>query len=197
MLAALALTAWWSRSPVEAETRAPMSGRGPLALALVPAFALVLVLGTSGAVTALGDTLFPDHSHFAQNAPLLLRLGLVHPLLATITAIVVLLARGAVVWMRPDPAVRAVGRALSVALVVQYGAGLLNVELRAPVAMQLVHLLLADCVWILLVLFAASALGARAVQPSASRNGPAPTSDVPPSTSNVAPVTYAAAGDTR
>src|SRR5438309_916560 len=33
--------------------------------------------------------------------------------------------------------------------------------------------------------------------PIRSRNGPAPTSDVPPSIRSVAPVTYAAAGETR
>jgi hypothetical protein len=37
-------------------------------------------------------------------------------------------------------------------------AGFLNVWLLAPVQMQLVHLLLADLLWIALVLFAAAAL---------------------------------------
>jgi heme A synthase len=40
----------------------------------------------------------------------------------------------------------------------QLSAGLLNVFLLAPVWMQLVHLLLADLVWITLVLLSASIL---------------------------------------
>ena len=38
------------------------------------------------------------------------------------------------------------------------GAGLLNLVLLAPVWMQIVHLLLADAVWIALVLLAARTL---------------------------------------
>jgi heme A synthase len=41
---------------------------------------------------------------------------------------------------------------------VQVGTGLLNVVLLAPVWMQIVHLLLADALWIALVLLAANAL---------------------------------------
>ena len=41
---------------------------------------------------------------------------------------------------------------------VQFGAGLLNLVLLAPVWMQIVHLLLADVVWVALVLLAARAL---------------------------------------
>jgi heme A synthase len=41
----------------------------------------------------------------------------------------------------------------------QLFAGLINVILLAPVWLQLVHLLLADAVWIGLILFAATSLG--------------------------------------
>ncbi len=40
----------------------------------------------------------------------------------------------------------------------QIGAGFLNLVLLAPIAMQLVHLLMADLVWISLVLLVAAAL---------------------------------------
>jgi len=43
-------------------------------------------------------------------------------------------------------------------VVAQLSAGFLNVWLLAAVWMQLVHLLLADLLWIALVLFAAAAL---------------------------------------
>jgi cytochrome c oxidase assembly protein subunit 15 len=44
----------------------------------------------------------------------------------------------------------------------QAGLGLLNVALLAPVWLQLVHLLVADLLWIAVVLLAASALAERA-----------------------------------
>ena len=64
----------------------------------------------------------------------------------------------------------------------------MNVAFLAPIPMQLVHLLLADGVWIALVLLAAASLRGD-YMPINSRNGAAPSKDVPPSTSSVAPVT--------
>jgi heme A synthase len=40
----------------------------------------------------------------------------------------------------------------------QFGAGLINAALRAPVWLQIVHLLLADLLWLALVLLSASSL---------------------------------------
>jgi heme A synthase len=51
----------------------------------------------------------------------------------------------------------------------QIGAGFVNLALLAPVWMQLVHLLLADLVWISVVLFAASALAEPDAAASAAR----------------------------
>jgi hypothetical protein len=74
--------------------------------------------------------------------------------------------------------------------VLQFAVGLANVTLLAPIGMQIVHLLMADATWIALVLMGWEALYALPSQsPIMSRNGPAPMSDVPPSTSNVDPVT--------
>jgi heme A synthase len=49
-------------------------------------------------------------------------------------------------------------RWLTILVVTQLGAGVVNVLLLAPVWMQLVHLLLADAVWILFVLFGSETL---------------------------------------
>lgn len=57
---------------------------------------------------------------------------------------------------------------------VQVAAGLLDVLLRAPVLVQVVHLVLADAVWIALILTAAAALakedGGPAVSPPRIRS---------------------------
>jgi len=65
--------------------------------------------------------------------------------------------------------VRRFGRTLSVLVVVQLVAGALNVALLAPVPMQLVHLLLADAVWIHLVLLSAAALSPRRAEETSPR----------------------------
>ena len=81
-------------------------------------------------------------------------------------------------------------RIVTLLFVSQFAIGLLNMTLLAPVPMQIVHLLFADATWIALVLMGWEAVyGLPAQSPIMSRNGPAPMSDVPPSTSNVDPVT--------
>jgi heme A synthase len=44
-------------------------------------------------------------------------------------------------------------------IVIQLLVGIFNVALLAPIGMQIIHLLMADAVWLALVLLAASALG--------------------------------------
>lgn len=152
LLAALALTAWWSSGrPVPSRSPA----RPTLWRVAIGAGALILV-GAAGAITALGDTLFPPEGLGGIEADpaggFLVRLRWVHPILAVITAAyLVYLSRTLHVpeWMRS---------ALGSLVVVQIGAGLLNVALLAPVWMQLVHLLLADAVWIGFVVVGSTAL---------------------------------------
>lgn len=157
LLAALALTAWWA------------SGGPPLRLARAGAarwlFAATLLgtllIGVSGAVTALGDTLYLSGA-FSQEpsttAQVLIRLRLLHPVIA--------LAVGALIFYTASVAPRARGgawvRRLSswtlALLLAQLVAGMTNVALLAPVWLQLVHLLLADLMWLSLVLLAAATL---------------------------------------
>lgn len=125
----------------------------------------MLLLGTSGAVTALGDTLFPPKSiaqGFAQDlsptAHLFLRLRVLHPLIAaSVGAGVLAFATGAPI-ARPSNLTRIAARIVLVAYLAQFGLGFLNVALLAPVWMQLAHLLAADIVWIALVVLSASVL---------------------------------------
>ena len=220
LLAAITITAW-RLSPLAAPSVAQVAGnaspahsaRPGLVKALLLASLLgILVLGSSGAIAALGDTLFPARSlreGLAQDlsplAHVFLKLRVLHPFLALGTGAVVFATATVTRLLVPSPRVALLSRIVTLAFATQFAAGLLNVTLLAPVPMQLVHLLLADATWIALVLLRTDALdgiasAASAVSgqsPIASRNGPAPISDVPPSTSNVAPVTYAPAGDTR
>jgi heme A synthase len=161
LLASTTLTAWW------ASGGAPLRLRGRRALAWILGVPAVLLLGVgaSGAVTALGDTLFPPSSlaaglaqDVAPGAHAFVRLRALHPMLAAITAATLVLGASAVRALQPSRPVRALARLLAVLAVAQVGAGLLDVATLAPVAMQMVHLALADAVWVTLVLTAAAAL---------------------------------------
>jgi cytochrome c oxidase assembly protein subunit 15 len=122
-----------------------------------------LVVGVSGSLAALGDTLFPAsslHAAFAQDfatgSPWLLRLRGIHPVSAVIAAVFVLwLARQA----RRAGASLAAGVVLSL-LGLQFALGIADVLLLAPVWMQILHLFGADLYWVALVVLAATVIWA-------------------------------------
>ena len=174
LVAALALTAWWATDARATRARPRDVLRGHAGAALLAA----LALGVSGAVAALGATLFPESAQASAaqetspSAQLLfsLRQYKLHPLLAL--AVCAYLVYFALRVYRTCADVWARRWAVSVlALVVaQLGAGLLNAALLAPVWLQIVHLLLADLLWLALVLLSASSL-ARRTEPRAVVSG--------------------------
>ena len=66
---------------------------------------------------------------------------------------------------RGDAWVRRFAASVFFLVLVQFGVGLLNAALLVPVWLQIVHLLLADLLWLALVLLSASSLR-RAETPS-------------------------------
>lgn len=163
LVAALTLTAWWATSG----ERPRLRGAGAILVTLVASLAGMLVLGVSGAITALGDTLFPVTTFaegkaltFSESAHLFVRLRVWHPVLAVIVGVLLAVAAVHATRHRGAPAVRRAALAVVGLVVVQLGVGLVNMWLLAPVPLQLVHLLLADLVWIALVVLSASALAA-------------------------------------
>jgi heme A synthase len=169
LLAATALTAWWASGGARPSVRGQ---RAVVSLLAVPVLAMFFV-GASGAITALGDTLFPPSSlaaGFAQDlapgAHAFVRLRALHPLFASLTAGVIIITSGLVRTLRPSRSVRVLSRVAAVLAIAQVAAGLLDVATLAPVWLQLVHLVMADAVWVALVLLAAAAL---ACEPSAVR----------------------------
>ncbi len=168
LLASTALTAWWASGGAAIRWRGQRAVAWPLGLVL----AAMIVVGASGAVTALGDTLFPAPSlaagiaqDFATGAHLFIRLRAIHPMLAATTATAAVVVMGVVRSLRSGRAVLLASRTAAALAVAQVAAGLLDVLTRAPVWMQLVHLSLADFVWLALVLTTAAAL-AEAPEPS-------------------------------
>lgn len=133
-----------------------------------------VLVGMSGAVAALGDTLFPADSlgtaladDLSPTAHVLVRLRIIHPFAAIGVAMLLLLTRFVLASRRPNRAVRRWGLSLRLTLALQLVAGFVNLMTLAPTALQIVHLLLAQVLWIVLVLFLASAL-AEGHEPSMS-----------------------------
>jgi heme A synthase len=122
-----------------------------------------MLAGATGAVTALGDTLFPIGSlaevgrGVSATAHLLQRLRVYHPYMAVSFSVGLLGIAAIVSVLRPSDPVRNYAFGVVALVALQIGAGVVNLLLRAPIAMQLTHLLLADLLWIDLVLLAAAA----------------------------------------
>lgn len=140
-----ALAAWWAQTG-----RLPQwQPRESASRWLLPGLAGLLLTAMSGAVTALGDTLFPTTlgAHLAETASthFLVQLRIVHPVLAVATGTYLIFALQRLGDARPE--LRG-AMALSGLLAVQLLAGLLNVVLAAPGWMQLLHLGLALSVWL-------------------------------------------------
>jgi cytochrome c oxidase assembly protein subunit 15 len=161
LLGALALTAAWSARP----GGLALAGRGGLATVLGAALVAALLAGVTGAVAALGDTLYPATSFAAGlaeelsgNARLLLRLRVLHPFAAVTAAALSLVAARAALRAHRSEDVRRAAAAIAGLVAIEIAAGTANVLLLAPVWLQLVHLLLADLLWIALVLLAAFSL---------------------------------------
>lgn len=121
--------------------------------------AALVATGASGGIAALGDTLFPSTSlaeglaqDLSPTSHVLLRLRALHPLIAIGAGLLWLsLAQEARRRSRAAP-VRSGANAVTALVFVQLLVGLINLGLLAPVALQLLHLLLADLLWIAAVL---------------------------------------------
>jgi heme A synthase len=164
LLAAMTLTAHFAAGGAPLRWR----GQGGAGWAAALGMLALIVAGVSGAVAALGDTLFPSTSllealrqDLSPTAHLLIRLRLLHPFLAVGAGVLVAALAVRVAMDRPGPAARPARWVLALVLA-QLLAGVVNVALLAPVWMQIVHLLVADLLWIAAVLLGATALTARA-----------------------------------
>jgi cytochrome c oxidase assembly protein subunit 15 len=165
LLGALTLTAHFAsgRHPFR------LRGSGILGRWCVGSLVALLLAGVSGAVAALGDTLFPAVSlaealrqDLSPTAHVLIRLRVLHPVLSIAAAALLILLALRIDSLRPgSTAARWANRWMMRLVFVQLVAGVVNVILLAPVWMQIVHLLLADLLWISFFLTGAQALSGR------------------------------------
>ncbi len=125
----------------------------------------LIVLSAMGAVTALGDTLFPAETllegiqqDFDPTASFLIQLRIWHPIMA-------ILVSAYLFWVgyqllnrkvkQDDSKIEQLVNLLFAVIVIQLIGGFVNVWLLAPVWMQIVHLLLADLMWMVLIVLSA------------------------------------------
>jgi heme a synthase len=118
----------------------------------------LLLVAATGAVTALGDTLFPVPLSGATAATLrpfadhfLVQLRVLHPVLACGLVVATV---GLAKLLASVPNVRPWALALGALALLQLLIGVVNVLLRAPGWLQLAHLLVAQLLWISAVLAA-------------------------------------------
>ncbi len=127
----------------------------------------ILLVSMSGAVTALGDTLYPADADLALGerlaseqsgtAHFLQRMRIVHPILAVLVGLYLLWLAIALPKLPARDDVRRLGNVVAGLVVAQLCAGVVNIMLSAPGWMQLVHLALATAVWIAVVVLALAA----------------------------------------
>ena len=86
-----------------------------------------------------------------MTANILLRLRVLHPVIAIFTGIVMVVVSQVIAQMRPVAGTRMASRVLLGAYVGQLALGTLNIVLLAPIPIQLLHLLLADVIWVAFV----------------------------------------------
>ncbi|HEY5254617.1 MAG TPA: COX15/CtaA family protein [Acidobacteriaceae bacterium] len=160
LVASLALTAEFLSNPRFDATTGLRRGR--LLFPILGILATLLV-GVSGSLVALGDTMYPSTSlldairqDFSPTAPLLLRLRWFHPASAFVAGafILWLLVRA---FRREAPAkMRTLGMAVLLTLLLQYLLGAFDVLGQQPTWLQILHLLGANVFWIFLVLLTAN-----------------------------------------
>ena len=171
LLAALTLTAFWLSGGGRLMIRAH---RSDAALFGMIAAGLVLIAAT-GAITALADTLFPKDSFtsglatdLAGEESFLTRLRILHPVVAIAAGLLTAWyarSRG----LPGGEGARTAGRIVIWTVVLQYLAGFLNVALGTPLWLSLLHLALADVLWVGFVWLTAEILSRPPVEPGVGR----------------------------
>lgn len=162
LLAFLSLTAWFASGGKTFNFRVPPKVLLCLGLAVIGIF----FVGMSGSVAALSSMLFPSQTltegitkDFSATSNILLRLRIFHPILSISVGVGLVFLAG---WLKSKAKENAnVSRwsnVLSILILIQFASGAITLLTLAPIVMQIVHLFLADAVWISFVLLSASFL---------------------------------------
>ena len=185
LLASLALTAWAASRQLSADLHRelphpPAPGKG-LYVAYVAGLLGAIAIAVTGSIAALADTIYPAKSlveafrwDFSGTASPILHLRIIHPVIAVLAGGYLLVLAVMTLSSREPAAAKSMARRLAGLVLLQFVFGAANIVLLTPVYMQIIHLAVADLIWIVLVLLAAETLGWRAASvPSTSTMSPA------------------------
>jgi len=183
LLASITLAAWWASGGHSLQIKSSSySLKWRFAIGILG----VLALSMAGAVTALGDTLFPAETlieglqnDFSPAAHFIVRLRVWHPVLATLVGLYLILFSISLASDRRDNWNWRFAVVLGSLFAIQLAAGMVNLILLAPVWMQIIHLFLADLVWITLILLTAQTLSQAAPQAESVAAGEARQTSLP------------------
>ncbi|MFP4600762.1 MAG: COX15/CtaA family protein [Persicimonas sp.] len=164
---AAALTAWWSSGkPLPQWSDAKKSLQWLLGLSVVG----LVITSMSGAVTALGDTLFPVdptvggglfdrvRGDLSPAKHFLVRLRIIHPVIAVLTSVFLVAVTTIVRTSEVSDTAKKASIYVLVFVIGQVIIGIVNIYLGAPGWIQLVHLGLAQTVWIAVLIMGNEAL---------------------------------------
>jgi heme A synthase len=162
LLAALTLTCWFSSG----KERIDFNVDRKVVLLLLVGVLGIFIVGSSGSLAALSNMLFPSTSiiegfakDFSGTSPMLVRLRISHPIVSVAVGMFLIFLAG---WLKRlssnDRHVAKWVNILSLLVLVQFASGAATLLLHAPIVMQLVHLFLADAVWISFILLSANFL---------------------------------------
>jgi len=162
LLAALTLTCWFSSG----KERIDFNVDRKVVLLLLVGVLGIFIVGSSGSLAALSNMLFPSTSiiegfakDFSGASPMLVRLRISHPIVSIAVGMFLIFLAG---WLKRvssnDRDVAKWVNILSLLVLVQFASGAATLLLHAPIVMQLVHLFLADAVWISFILLSANFL---------------------------------------
>lgn len=168
LIGSIALTAWWSVYP---QHRPVWRGQGAIAWVLIVGFVGILVVAIAGAITSLGDAIFPVRTTaeaferaLTPGENFLVQLRIYHPFLAVAVSILVVLAANWIAASRPDRLSRTLANTIIGVFVAQLLVGFLNIRLEAALYTQLPHLLLSDTIWLTWLFLTVSTLSEEPIQ---------------------------------
>ncbi len=173
LLAFLTATAWFASGG----GRLNFKARPKILLLLGLGVAGIFFIGISGSIAALSSMIFPSATlaegvakDFSETSHALLRLRVSHPILSVSVGIYLVFLAG---WLKQQLTgnllVNGWANVLSILVLIQFAAGALTLLTLAPIVLQLVHLLLADLLWIAFVLLSANVLAERGAVENISR----------------------------
>jgi heme A synthase len=162
LIAILSLTAWFAGGGKPFNFNVPRK----YLLMLTVAVAGIFLIGMSGSVAALSSMLYPSSTlsegiakDFSSTSHIILRLRVFHPILSISVGVFLVFLAG---WFKSQAkenlSVARWSNVLSILVLIQFASGAITLLLLAPIVMQIIHLFLADAVWIAFVLLSASFL---------------------------------------